>query len=415
MILWQEMRTGKTRSALHAYNQLLNDGVVDDLVVVTVATAMETWRTEVEEMGLAIPLYTCYGQTRQRMRPELPGRRWEKLPRIYVLNWEILPYWQKFFHAQYKQGRRFALVLDEMHLNCRNPSNQRFKAARWLSRFATHTWGLTGTLYGKSGMDVYWQLMMLGKANPHRWMEPEDFGKEFCNRRFNQYKGYNGGWEYVGLKNEEALTATLPCVSHLKMDDVADLPLPEHFPRWVANWGDSWLANRTDLELAREIQEMIPKKAQLTIDYVKQIDVRPVVVFGWNVKFTELVAEGLKAPRIYGSTSIEDRAKIRQSFQAGRTDILVGNYRSLGMGISLSRADDFVYGEPYWMADLYLQAQARGRDLRKQRALRHHHLLVRGSPDEYIWVVRLQRGKAIERLERAAQHVDIDLHDEEAM
>lgn len=399
------MRTGKSRAVLHAYNQLLNEGLVDDLIVVTVATAKATWRDEVELMELSIPTYTCSGQTRQQLTPTLLDA-----PRIYVLNWEILPHWQRFFHAQHKKGRRFCLVLDEGHLYLRNPRNQRFKAARWLSRFAYRTWELTGTLMAKSGMDLYWQLQMMGgKYNPYQWDEPDDFGKQYCLRRFNHYKGY---WEYTELKNEQELVSGLSCVSYLRMDDIADIPLPEHFPRWVADWGKSWLADRTDLELTREIQEMIPKKAKLTIEYVNDLDVRPVVVFGWNVLFTELVARGLKAPRIYGGTSVEDRESIRKAFQAGREEILVGNYRSLGMGVSLSRADDFVYGEPYWMADLYLQAQARGRDLRKKRRLRHHHLLVKGSPDEYIWVVRLQRGRAIERLEDAARLDSDDLHDE---
>jgi SNF2-related domain len=412
-ILWHEMRLGKTRSALHAYNQLLNEGLVDDLVVVTVATAKATWQSEVEEeMGLSIPVYTCFGQTNQQMKPRLLD---ERLPRIYVLNWEILPHWQRFFHAQYKNGRRFCLALDEGHLYLRNPSNQRYKAARWLSGFAYRTWELTGTLYAKSGMDIYWQLKLMGRDNPFRWMDPDDFGQQFCQRIFNPFKGSRGGYEYVDLKNEDDLVSQLPCVSALRMDDVADLPVPDQLARWVDDWGKPWLADRSDLKLAEEIRDMIPRKAELTVKYVQSLDVRPVVVFGWNVEFTEYIATTLKAPLIYGGTEVADRERIRREFQAGQTPILVGNYRSLGMGVSLSRSDHFVYGEPYWDAALYLQAQARGRDLRKRSRLTHHHLLVKGSPDEYIWVVRLKRGRAIERLYNAAAEQEDDLHDEDAV
>jgi hypothetical protein len=412
MILWWEMRTGKTRSALHAYNQLLNRGEVCDLVFVTVATAMATIKQEVEEMGLGVPVYLCRGKTRQYTIPE----KVHDTPRIYILNWEILPQWQRYFHRELYVGKRpFCLVADEGHLYLRNPNNQRYKAIQWLARFAYRYWELTGTLMAKGGMDLYYQLKLLGgKSNPYQWMDAEDFGKQFCNRQFNPFKGYKGGWDYVNLKNEQALVARLPAVSVLRMDDVADVPLPVQLPRWVADYGGAWRHGRSDQTLAEEIAGMVEDKARLTIEYVKSLEERPVVVFGWNVRFTQLVAEGLNAPRIYGGTSIEGRDRVRRDFQAGRVPVLVGNLRSLGLGVSLDRADHFVYGEPYWDAALYLQAQARGRSLYKQRPLTHHHLLVAGSPDEYIWKVRLDRGRAIERLYDAAAEAKVQ-PDEEAM
>lgn len=413
-LLWQEQRLGKTRSVLHAYNRLLNEGEVQDLVFVTVGMAKATIAQEVEEMALSIPVYTLVGQKRQEIMPGSPDKL-GSLPRIYILNWEILPQWQRYLQAKtYSAKRKFCLALDEGHLYLRNPFNKRYKAALWLSRFAHRTWELTGTpSSGKSGLDIFYQAQFLGRANPFRWMDAEDFGAEYCHRVFNPYKGKKGGWDYAGLKNEQAVMAKLTAMSMLRMEDVADIPPDMQMSRWVADKGGAWNFHRNDQTLAEEIAELVAEKAELTAEYVQAMDERPVVVFGWNTEFTRQVAEQLEAPRIYGGTPIADRERIRTAFQLGQVPVLVGNFRSLGLGVSLSRANHFVYGEPYWDAALYLQAQARGRSLAKKERLAHHHLLVAGSVDEYIWKVRLDKGRAIERLYNAAEELQA-IPDEEA-
>lgn len=404
MVLWWEMRTGKTRAALHAFNQMVEQGRAVDLIVVTVSMAKATWKQEIEQMGLGIPVYTAFGAKNFALKPPLTVLP-DSFPRIFILNWEILPHWQKWLQAQtFKRKRPFVLVLDEGHLYLRNPQNQRYKAAFWLSKFAQATWELTGTLLVKSGLDIFYQARFLGRNNnPFLWMDEADFGEEFCNRQFNPFKGAKGGYEYTTLKHPDDVVERLSAVSVLRLQDIADIPKALQMSRWVEDLGQPWDFDRDDNTLAEEVQALIPIKARLTAEYVQQLEARPVVVFGWHVKFTEQVADLLEAPLIHGGTSPSDRERIRSEFQAGRHPVLVGNLRSLGLGISLDRADHFVYGEPYWDASLYLQAQARGVNLTKDRPLTHHHLLVAGSVDEYIWKVRLDRGRAIEDLYQAAE------------
>lgn len=411
-ILWHEMRLGKTRSALHAYNQMIKAGQVQDLIVVTVSMAKTTWSQEVQEMKLGIPVYTCFGQKHLEMKPGFPDEIDPQghVPRIYVINWEILPQWQRWLQQQtYKRDRKYVLVLDEGHLNLRNPNNKRYKAAHWLMQFAKATWELTGTLMVKSGLDIFYQARFLGRKNdPFAWMDSRDFGERYCNRRFNPFMGKSGGWEYTSLKDTDGLVAHLPRMSVLRIEDVAEIETIQ-MPRWVEDMGREWNFHRDDRTLAEELDGLINIKARLTAEYVTQLEQRPVVVFGWNTRFTEQVAELLEAPLIYGGTSAGDKERIRAAFQAGHIPVLVGNLRSLGLGISLSRANHFVYGQPYWDAALYLQAMARGTSLDKNVATTHHHLLVAGSVDEYVWKVRLDRGHAIERLYQAAGEADLVL------
>lgn len=415
MILWWEMRTGKTRSALHAYNVLLNRGEVRDLVVVTVASAKMTWKKEAEAMGLGIPTSFLFGQSRKQAVPDL-SQFPTHVPRIFILNWEILPNWQQFIRDLAKTGG-FVLVLDELHLNCRNDSNKRYQAVLWLSVFAHAVWELTGTLQVRTGLDIHYQAKLLGRKHyPFHWMDGNDFGKRFCNRKFNPFIGRArdlrdrpGGWEYTYLKDPAELVAQMPALSVLRISDIApEVPLPTQIPKWIEDLGQGWDFYRDDQTLAEEIRALIPLKARMTAEYVGSLVERPVVVFGWHVAFTEAVAELLEAPLIRGDTSVDEREAIRERFQAGHVPVLVGNLRSLGLGIALDAADHFVYGEPYWDASLYLQAQARGTNLAKRRSTTHHHLLVAGSVEEYVWERRLERGAAIERLHAAVEDVVVE-------
>src|SRR5215469_17695668 len=104
-ILWHDMRTGKTRAALHAYNQMLEAAEVRDLVVVTVASAKVTWQQEVLEMGLSIPTFILAGR-----KPIPPPDPLRAFPRIYIVNWEIFPKWVRTLkRLTHEQGRRFVL------------------------------------------------------------------------------------------------------------------------------------------------------------------------------------------------------------------------------------------------------------------------------------------------------------------
>lgn len=415
-ILWWEMRTGKTRTALHAYNQMVNRGEVQDLVVATVAMAKTTWQQEIEDvMDLRIPVGIGYGKTAQELQGWPSEGYPSAIPRIYIVNWEILPYWQnRLADLTFRGKRSFALVLDESHLNLRNPENERYAAAFWLSRFATATWEMTGTLQVKSGMDVYHQAKFLGmKHDPFYLLQPDSFGRKYCEPVWNPFKGRksrdgnrSGGWDHGALIDPDAVMQQLPRVSSLRLRDVADVPLPVHIPHWITDLGQGWDFDRSDKAISEELAALIPIKARLTAEYVNQMAERPVVVFGWNVPFTEQVADLLEAPLIYGGTSVSDRERIRSDFQRGRIPVLVGNFRSLGLGVSLDRANHFVYGQPYWDAALYLQAMARGQSLEKQASLVHHHLLAAGSAEEYVWKRRLNRGREIERLQEATDKRD---------
>lgn len=428
-VLWWEMRTGKTRAVLHAYNELVLQGEVDDLVVVAPLTIRAVWKEEAEAMGLGIPILDLRGTVNRSARPAELAANPMRLPRIILINPELLSHWLPQLQAGLLKPGRFALVADESHLYLRRTSGA---TARWtafdaLAQGSDHVWLLSGTFYVKTGLDIYWQMRPLGPdANPFHWMKKACYDRlkpcgrcfacRYCHMRTNAFS--QTGVEYGGITNEKDLLKRASCISVIREQDIRDVPIVDRFPVWVGDTGDeSWDPDidLDDFELGVKLSELVPLKVELALKYLRDLREsypdEPLVVFGWHVAFVEQLAKALGAPFVTGGTSAAARTQIRHDFAAGKIPILVGNLMAMGMGIDLSAAGHFVYGEPYYDAAMHYQAEARGRGPRQhRRRLLHHYLLVRRSAEENVWRVRLARGQAIERLydagREAAEDVD---------
>lgn len=423
MLMW-EMRTGKTRAVLHAFNEGLDRGGPSQLLVVTTRDGKVIFEDEAEQMGLDIPVFRLYGKERPRVEP-LPDLESYPayVPRIVTVNWEILVAW---LPTLMRSQRSFILVTDEGHEHLCNPASPRFKAARDLSLKAERTWELTGTPFIKNAMDFYWQWRLLGgRANPFQYWPPERFGQRYARARYNPFRGrplkqdgqeqrYRtgrlkraGGYDFQGLIEgaEDELLQRMSSLSKVLESECWDIPAIRRLPRWLdegdrfADWETSALETAT--------QALIPVKLERALEYLRtELLERPVVCFGWSVNLTQALARALNAPLISGQTGDRERAQIRRDFQAGRVPILVGNIRSLGKSVDLSSAGHFLHVQPWWDAALQRQVEARCLGPKQTRnRIVHHYLLVKRSVDEYVWDVRLEKGEAIDRLDQAGRRI----------
>jgi len=441
-VLNWEMRTGKTRTTLHAHNNRLNAGRSRDLVVVGPSTALGVWPEEAEAMRLGLSFVRCYGtkESTRRLVPD-PTNWPDWMPRVYLINPEILPYWLGWFQ-EHLEVEQFNLVADESHvyLRCTTGQTQRYIAFDALAKGTDRVWELSGTWYVNSALDIYWQLRPFGSSNnpffftkkacfKAPWAKDRKnaacgrcFACRYCNAAPNPFA--QTGLSYTGIRNEDELWAKLPNVLALREEEVRAIALPDRFPVWVGEGDAAWPdADLPDSVLDAEQQALVPAKIRLTQAYLAQLRAgelayverpdrplvehhEPVVIFGWHRAYTEGLARVLDCPVITGDTSVRDRDRIRHDFAAGKLPLLVGNLQSAGLGIDLSAARWFLYGEPRRDAALHYQAEARGRGPKqKAKTLRHAYLLIRGSVDATIWRHRLHRGDDIERFYTAGRDV----------
>jgi hypothetical protein len=360
-------------------------------VVVCPQIAKAVWRKEAQRMDLGVEVLTLHGLTQRRV-DHRPG---DGRGRLVLVNWELARSWLDELRELVLGG---VLILDETHDNITNPLNLRHRAAYSLSLAAERTWITTGTAYRKSALDVFWQLRMLGpRANPFQVWSQERFGNRYCERSAGYWPGQ---FDYRGLRHgrEQELLSRVPAIDKRRAEDVPYLPL--RVSRWVSE--GPMYEHRHDNGLATALAALAEVKARRTIEYLRGLPRRPVVVFGWHRRYIELVAAELKAPIIYGGTSADQREQVIAAFSAGQVPVLVCNLKSAGMSIDLARAADAVVGELWWDEVNHRQAEARilgPSQLAKRPTV--HYLMSADSADEFVWNVRLRKGRALDRLDEA--------------
>jgi hypothetical protein len=398
-ILWWDMQTGKTRATLHAFDRLWQSGGPRRLIVIAPAYARATWVNEMEEMGLGLPVSNLYGITKRKIVGDLVDPFADpKLPSVVLASWDVVGSW---LGPLLKQAHLSALVLDESHEHATNPATKRYKAVSRLALASNRTWELTGTIYRKSALDIFWQGKLVGGF---RGLKAIEYGEKYCLKRFNPFRGKSGGYEYRGLRPgiEERLVELLPNLSRVRESEAFDVPLVRRIAQYV-DLGPGYTGGDNEANLERARSALIPIKIQRTLEFLNDLSDRPVVVFGWHQEFVEKLAASIPgAEFVTGNTPAIRRADIQRRFAAGRIPVLVANLRAFGLSVSLARAHHIVFGEIHWSETDHRQAEGRIHGPSQVHDRLHFtYLLVKNSVDEFVWRVKLDKGKAIDRLDAA--------------
>jgi hypothetical protein len=398
-VLNWDMRLGKTRAVLHAFERLTWEGGPRTLLVICPSIAKGVWEQEAHEMGLELPTLVLDGITDKRAK----GEHEPALPHMIILNWEIADAWLSQLLALVK-SQPVVLVLDETHRHCSNPQNARYKAVRDLAIFADRVWLLTGTLYRTSAFDLHWQLRLLGpRLYPHFYMSSNDFGQRFCARTKTIYFRRAGRLvtktEFVGLKNEPELVASVPIDRRLE-----DLAEPPEEVRWWLDEGTKYhyTGGSQDGAMAAARNVLASLKAERVIELVQnnELDREPLVIFGWHHAFIDKVSAALKAEVIDGRVSHERKTEITRRFTANG-GVVVCQIEAAGMSIDLAAARNAVFGEIDWVKATMSQAEARIRGPRQTRRPCYWYALCLDSVDEFVWRTMLGRGRDMKRLDAA--------------
>jgi hypothetical protein len=405
-ICWWDMQTGKTRAALHAFDQLWQRGGAQTLIVVCPAYARATWLNEMEEMGLGLPVSQLFGIKARRVvgQPLRDPRGVPAVPSVVLCSWDVVGAW---LGELVGQARLSALVLDESHEHAVNPATIRYKAVSRLAAICDRTWLLTGTIYRKTAMDIYWQAKLVGGF---RDLKANTYGERYCVQRFNPYIGGFGAYEYRGLKPgvEGQLVRLIPNLSRVHEEDCHDVPEIRRVATFVdVGSGYTGGDNEENLEAARS--RLIPIKVHRTLEYLRDLPERPVVVYGWHREYVKGVADGIPgAACVTGETPAMERAEIQRQFQAGRIPVLVANLKAFGLSVSLVRAKHMIFGEPHWSETDHRQAEGRIHGAAQHAERLHYtYLLVKNSVDEYVWRVKLNKGKMMDRLDQGVDRIQV--------
>lgn len=145
-------------------------------------------------------------------------------------------------------------------------------------------------------------------------------------------------------------------------------------------------------------------KLDWTLQYLKDYPNKPVIIFSKFTSFIHLLDNALeenkiKACKIVGETSKEDRAAIVKSFQQGDLNVLLINIDAGKEGLTLDRAETTIFTDKFPPVGTIEQAEDRFVATTEDKKNKNHeviNLMMKGTYDEEINKLIKKRASSVD-------------------
>lgn len=379
------MGTGKTNSALWAYDYMRRTKIVNKVLVVCPLSTMErTWADSVFNTFPHLDAVVLHGTREKRLK------LLRQSVHIYIINIDGL---STIKDELAKRPDIDLIVIDELAL-ARNASTERWKTLNTICNRQGNrrVWGMTGSPTPNAPTDAWAQCKLVTPDNTN---VPKYFGafRDRVMRQITQFK-----WATRPEANDVIYQMMQPAI-RFSLDDCTDLPEQMFITREVEMTVEQKKAYKDMMsKLATEyaggqilavneaikankliqiacgvaygidgIDVVIPSKPRM--DVLKEIIAESegkVIVFVPLTGALETVAAELRkdwaVEVVHGGTSKNERDQIFSNFQRGFDPrVLVANAATMSHGLTLTAATTIVWYAPVHSNEIYEQACARVR------------------------------------------------------
>lgn len=429
--LGDEQGLGKTKQAIDiAVARKIAYGYKHCLIVCGVNTLKWNWVNEI--LTHSNELAFILGQKARRDGSIVTGSTKDKLADLHLIRDDVnnvQPYFiitnvETFRDTECaniisdlcKKGIINMCVADEMH-KMKNPTAQQTKG--FFKCLPECRIGMTGTPLMNSPLDLYVILKWLGYES-HAFYS---FKQHYC------VMGGYGGYEIVGYKNMEQLTAQVREIMLRRLkEEVLDLPEKTYVDEIVEMDGKqailykevksgikTALANG-EIDLNNPLASLIrlrqttgyPGIISPTVTESAKLDRmedlveeavsnnQKVVIFSNWTQMTGAICDRLrnkyKIGLITGETPDSNRQTVVQMFQEGELDIMVGTIGAMGTGLTLTAGTVVIFVDEPWSKALYDQAVDRCHRIGQKSNITVYNLLTKGTVDERIHELVYKKG-----------------------
>jgi SNF2 family DNA or RNA helicase len=379
------MGTGKTNSALWAYDYMRRTKIVNKVLVVCPLSTMErTWADSVFNTFPHLDAVVLHGTREKRLK------LLRQSVHIYIINIDGL---STIKDELAKRTDIDLIVIDELAL-ARNASTERWKTLNTIcnKQVNRRVWGMTGSPTPNAPTDAWAQCKLVTPDNTN---VPKYFGafRDRVMRQITQFK-----WAARPEANDVIYQMMQPAI-RFSLDDCTDLPEQMFITREVEMTPEQKKAYKDMMsKLATEyaggqilavneaikankliqiacgvaygtdgVEVVIPSKPRM--DVLKEIIAESegkVIVFVPLTGALESVATELRkdwaVEVVHGGTSKNERDQIFSNFQRGFDPrVLVANAATMSHGLTLTAATTIVWYAPVHSNEIYEQACARVR------------------------------------------------------
>lgn len=320
---------------------------------------------------------------------------------VVIINYEVLDAWQDTLIELGAKG----LVCDESH-KLKNKAAKRTKAALAVAeKIDGMKLLLSGTPTPNSVYDLVAPLKIMGvldrfggeKKFVNRYCPPMKTRYGVSHARATNTKELHGNLKAVGFvrrRREDCLDLPEKIRVEIPLDTKVETNIQFYKPflremkagtlkeaKRVLQKGDRDLIYE---EFLRERQAVGLAKVPSIVELAESFN-EPTVIMVHHKEVVEQLMKKLKSfkpVKLVGGMSAANRQESIDSFQGGKTDLMIASITAAGVGINLQRGTQMIIGElPWTYADLE-QAESRCHRAGAKNDLTVHKLMVQNSSDE---------------------------------
>lgn len=338
--------------------------------------------------------------------------------------------------VQFLADKKGVIIVDEAH-RFSNPDAQRTQGLLGVrtkpgivDMFSRRIY-MSGTPMQNRPMELF---AILDKESPESidFMTRFEYGRYFCNGHKNDF----GHWDFSGAKNMQELGRRImkqPEGFMLRMKkDRLDLPekirevftisrdmspaLSKMNTMIEAAYGS--IEDVIKAELAQSIGKTEDElhmatyrrllgisKAPAVAEYVKTLleeTTESILLFVFHKEVMKVLTEALSGYRplvIDGSIAAKDRFAIVEEFQTNKDHrIMLGNYKSMGVGFNITKADRVIMAEYSWNPADNSQAEDRAHRIGRTRSVLVQYCVYKNSLDKAVIETLLRKQRSIQHV-----------------
>ena len=411
-----DMATGKTLSALFAFDYLKRKGLATRMLVVAPKSILTpVWAREVfarmPHLSCAVLWHSSSKQRRKLAADESD---------VLVINHHGLGVLKKELIARRDID---VVVFDELAV-FRNKQTSLWKDANAVAQGRKFVWGMTGSPTPKEPTDAWAQCKLITPSSVPRYF------KQFREMTMSQVSQFK--WIPKRDANDVVFKAMQPAVRFTR-EDCVDIPPTTYSSREIdlskeqkQAYDQLWKLNRAqfaegDVTAVNEGVKM-GKLLQVACGFAYTenrgvVDLKPgpritetcdildstahkVIIFvpfiqGVDMLFTTLASKGYDVERVYGDTPLSQRNEIFNRFQhTPKTKALVAHPQCMAHGLTLTAADTILWYSPPLSLEIYEQANAR---IPRPGQRNHTHIIqMVGTPVEQRVFKRLEKRASVQ-------------------
>jgi SNF2 family DNA or RNA helicase len=412
------MGTGKTRSALWAWDYLSGKGHAGKLLVVApLSTLTFTWAKEIFEVLPHHKVSVLYGTKERRLK-----RLADPDADIFVVNHDGV---STILDELMKRGDIDTLIIDEL-ATYRNGSATRTKVMRKLAAKMKWVWGLTGSPTPNEPTDAWAQASIITPDTTPKYMTRF---RDQVMVRLTQFK-----WAPKRDSTEAVFRLMQPAV-RFTLDDVVELPDliertidvdlgPKQRAVYEKMKASAYAAIAAQEVTAQNAGAVLNKLLQISAGWVYASDGSVITLDGDlrldaicdAVQSTEakvltfvpfvhalngiaerLTKEGNDVRVVSGATAKGERDETFRLFQCtDRARVLVAHPQCMAHGLTLTAADTIIWAAPTTSLELFEQANARIRRIGQRK--KQQVLMIQSTDAERRMYSRLRAKQKVQNL-----------------